>query len=51
MLTVDFGPLCQTAVNIGFLSLLAKAVPQNDVDFHPEDKMTLAPREPKPWER
>ena len=51
VLTVDFGPLCQTAVNIGFLSLLAKAVPQNDVDFHPEDKMTLAPREPKPWER
>ncbi len=51
LVKLDFGPLCQTSVNIDFLSVLAKAVPQNDVDFHPEDKMTLAPREPKPWER
>ena len=51
VVAIDFGPACHAAVNIGFLSLLAKAVPQGDIDFHPEDKVTLAVREPPPWER
>ena len=50
VLKVDLGPACRAALNIGFLSLLAKVVPQNDVDYSPEDKILLAPREPKPWE-
>ena len=50
VLKVDLGPACHAAVNIGFLSLLAKAVPQNDVDYAPEDRIELQPREPRPWE-
>ena len=50
LVKVDLGPTCRTSVNIGFLSLLAKAVPQNDCEFRPEDSVSLAPREPKPWE-
>ncbi len=47
---IDLGPACHVSVNIGFLSLLAKTIPQTDVDFKPEDKISLAPRESKPWE-
>ena len=50
ILKIDLGPTCNAAVNIGFLSLVAKSVPQNDIDFSPEDKIMLAPKEPKPWE-
>ena len=32
------------------LSITAKAVPQNDCEYRPEDSVSLAPREPKPWE-
>ncbi len=38
---INLGPLCQVAVNIGFLSLLAKIISQTDVDFKVEDKVTL----------
>ena len=50
LVKVDLGPACRTSVNIGFLSLLAKAIPQNDCEYRPEDSVSLAPREPKPWE-
>ena len=50
LVKVDLGPACRASVNIGFLSLLAKAVPQNDCEYRPEDSVSLAPREPKPWE-
>ncbi len=51
VVSLDLGPACRAAVNIGFLSLLAKVVPQADVEFRPEDKTTLVVREPPPWER
>ncbi len=51
IVSIDFGAACHASVNVEFLSLLAKSVPQGDVEFHPEDKVTLAAREPKPWER
>ena len=35
---------------LSFLSELGKIVPQSDISFHPENKIYLAPREPKPWE-
>lgn len=47
---VDLGPLGRVACSIGFLSELAKVAPQSDTGFSPEDKTTLAPPEPKPWE-
>ena len=50
LVKVDLGPLCNVSVNIGFLSLLAKGLAQTDVEYKPEDKVSLAPREPKPWE-
>lgn len=50
LVKVDLGPICRTSVNIGFLSLLAKAVPQNDCEYKPADSVSLAPREAKPWE-
>ncbi|MCR5413761.1 MAG: DNA polymerase III subunit alpha [Kiritimatiellae bacterium] len=47
---IDFGEGCRAAVNVGFLSVIAKYIPQGDMDFRPEHRMSLAPREPKPWE-
>ena len=49
VIEMDLGPSCRAAVNIGFLSLLSKSVPQSDVNYSPENKIMLAPREPKPW--
>ena len=51
LVEVDLGPACHVAVNVTFLSEIAKMVPQTDISFAPEDKVTLAPPEPKPWER
>ncbi|MGN0854573.1 MAG: DNA polymerase III subunit alpha [Kiritimatiellia bacterium] len=45
LVKVDLGPTCRTAVNIGFLSLLAKAIPQNDCEYKPDDSVSLAPHE------
>ncbi len=47
---VDLGPLGRVSCAIGFLSELAKVAPQSDTSFSPEDKTTIAPPEPKPWE-
>ena len=47
---LDLGPTARVACAIGFLSELAKVAPQNDTGYAPEDKTTLAPPEPKPWE-
>ena len=48
---VSLGSALGVAVTVGFLSELGKIVPQSDVSFRPSDKVYLAPREPKPWER
>jgi DNA polymerase III alpha subunit len=50
IIDIDLGPGCHADVALGFLSRLDKAVPQSDTSFRPEDKTSLAPREPKPWE-
>jgi hypothetical protein len=42
--------MCRVSASIGFLSELAKTVPQTDTEFRPEDKIYLAPPERKPWE-
>ena len=47
---IDLGPMCRVSASIGFLSELAKTVPQTDTEFRPEDKIYLAPPERKPWE-
>ena len=47
---IDLGPTCHVAVTLGFLSELDKVAPQSDTTFLPEDRIYLAPREPKPWE-
>ena len=51
VLYVDLGPGFHVAVSLGFLSELDKVVPQSATTFRPDTKMSLAPREPKPWER
>jgi len=48
---VDLGEASRVDVSMGFLSELAKIVPQGDLDFACSDKVYLAPPEPKPWER
>ena len=48
---VDLGAEFRVAGSISFLSELSKIVPQSDTTFRPSDKIYLAPREPKPWER
>ena len=50
VLYVDLGPEFRVAVSLGFLSELDKIVPQSDTSFRPDAKMSLAPKEPKPWE-
>jgi len=47
---VDLGPSARVAVSVGFLSELAKVVPQADTSFRPGDKVYLDPPERKPWE-
>ncbi len=44
LVEIDLGPAASAAINIGFLSLLAKAVPQADVDYAPSSQMSLRPR-------
>ena len=51
VLDVDLGKEFRVAGSISFLSELSKIVPQADTTFRPSDKVYLAPREPKPWER
>ena len=51
VLDVDLGPEFRVAGSISFLSELSKILPQTDTTFRPSDKVYLAPREPKPWER
>src|SRR5574344_756247 len=48
---IDLGPNFRAAVSISLLSELAKIVPQHDVSFRPDEKIYLAPSEPKPWEK
>ncbi|MBR0197760.1 MAG: DNA polymerase III subunit alpha [Kiritimatiellae bacterium] len=48
--SVDLGPTCKVAINLGFLSELAKILPQSDTTFTPNDKIYLAPPPPRPWE-
>ena len=50
VVVVDFGPACRVACNMAFLAEISKVVPQVDMTFAPEDKVVLAPPEPKPWE-
>ena len=50
-LDVDLGEGFRVAGSLSFLSELSKIVPQADTTFRPSDKVYLAPREPKPWER
>ncbi|MBQ0031188.1 MAG: DNA polymerase III subunit alpha, partial [bacterium] len=51
VLDVDLGATYRVAGSISFLSELSKIVPPADTTFRPADKIYLAPREPKPWER
>lgn len=51
ILDVDLGATYRVAGSISFLSELSKIVPPADTTFRPSDKIYLAPREPKPWER
>lgn len=51
VLDVDLGATYRVAGSISFLSELSKIVPPADTTFRPSDKIYLAPREPKPWER
>ena len=51
VLDVDLGAAYRVAGSISFLSELSKIVPPADTTFRPSDKIYLAPREPKPWER
>ncbi len=48
---VDLGQAARVAVSVGFLSELAKIVPQADTSFRPSDKVYLDPPERKPWEQ
>ena len=50
ILDVDLGAAYHVGVTLSFLSELEKVVPQSDVSFRPNELMTLAPKEPKPWE-
>ena len=50
LVKIDLGETCRVAVTLAFLSELDKVVPQGDTSFAPEEKILLAPREPKPWE-
>jgi len=47
---LDLGPDARVGVTVGFLSELAKVVPQADTAFHPNEKVYLDPPERKPWE-
>ena len=47
---IDLGPASRVAVTLGFLSRLAKAVPQADTTFAPSGRIYFEQREPKPWE-
>ena len=51
VLDVDLGATYRVAGSMSFLSELSKIVPPADTTFRPSDKIYLAPREPKPWER
>ena len=51
VIDVDLGPAYHVGVTLSFLSELEKVVPQTDVSFRPNELVTLAPKEPKPWER
>jgi len=50
VLDVDLGPEFRVAGSISFLSELGKIVPPADTTFRPDEKIYLAPKEPKPWE-
>ena len=47
---IDMGPSCRLGCTIAFLSSLVKIVQQSDLSFNPDDRVYLAPREPRPWE-
>ena len=51
VIDVDLGATYRVAASISFLSELSKIVPPADTTFRPSDKIYLAPREAKPWER
>ena len=46
---VDLGPMSRVSCDIGFLSELAKTVPQGDTMFSPEDKTVLSPPDRGPF--
>ena len=50
IIDIDLGPGGRADVTLSFLSRLEKAVPQSDTTFRPDDRISLAPREPRPWE-
>jgi len=51
ILDVDLGAEFRVAGSIAFLSELSKIVPQTDTSFRPTDKIYLAERERRPWEK
>jgi DNA polymerase III alpha subunit len=48
---VSMGNDLRVACTVSFLSAAAKIVPLTAVSFRPDSRTTLAPREPRPWER
>ncbi|MBO7721814.1 MAG: DNA polymerase III subunit alpha [Kiritimatiellae bacterium] len=42
IVSLDLGPACRAAVNVGFLSMLSKTFAQAEIEFNPDDKMSLA---------
>ena len=50
ILDVDLGPGFRLNPTLSFLSEFEKIVPQTDLSFRPDERVSLAPREPKPWE-
>ena len=50
VIEIDLGPSCRLGCTMSFLSMLVKIVQQTDFSFRPDDRVYLAPRDPRPWE-
>ena len=48
---VDLGETCRVSLTMGFLSELAKLVPQSDTSYRPDGRIYLEPPRPRQWER
>lgn len=47
---LDLGPTCRVSAGVGFLSSLAKIVPQSETSYRPSDKIYFASSASRPWE-